>query len=84
MINYPGNVGTPTDDTTTSKIVINSPISTPEANYLVGDVNNVYLGTTMNRYRYLRLSINIIPQEIIDQYDLLPLVRNGFVYIEIQ
>jgi hypothetical protein len=32
----------------------------------------------------MRLSIDIIPQEIIDQYNLLPLVNNGFVYIEIR
>ena len=50
----------------------------------MGDVKNFYLGTIMTRYEYLRLSITIIPQEIIDQYTLLPLVRNGYVYIEIQ
>ena len=38
----------------------------------------------MTRYEYLRLSITIIPQEIIDHYNLLPLVRNGYVYIKIQ
>ena len=81
LINYPGNVSTPTADTTTAKIVINSTISTPKAKYLVGDVKNFYLGTIMTRYEYLRLSITIIPQEIIDQYNLLPLVHNSYVYI---
>ena len=37
MIKYPGDVSTPTEDTTTAKIVINSTISTPKAKYLVGD-----------------------------------------------
>ena len=50
MINYPGYVSTPTSDTTTAKIVINSTISTPKAEYIVGDVNNFYLGTIMTRY----------------------------------
>ena len=61
LINYTGNVSTPTADTTTTKIVINSTISTPKAKYMVGDVNNFYLGTTMNRYEYLRLYVTIIP-----------------------
>ena len=50
----------------------------------MGDVKNFYLGTIMTRYENLRLSITIIPQDIIDQYKLLPLVRIGYVYIEIQ
>ena len=81
LINCPDDISTPTDDTTTTKIVINSAISKPKAKYLVGDVNNVYLGTTMTCYEYLRLSITIIPQDIIYQYNLLPLVRNGYIYI---
>ena len=81
LINYPGDVSTPTADTTTTKIVINSTISTPKSKYLVGDVKIFSLGTTMTCYEYLRLSITIIPQETIDQYNLLPLVRNGYVYI---
>ena len=81
LINCPGYVSTPTADTTTAKIVINSTISTPKAKYLVGDVKIFSLGTTMTCYEYLRLSITIIPQETIDQYNLLPLVRNGYVYI---
>ena len=84
MIDYPDGVSTPTADTTTTKIVINSTISTPKAKYLVGDINNFYLGTPMTRYEYMRLSITIIPQEIIKQYNLLTLVRNGYVYIKIK
>ena len=50
----------------------------------MGDVKNFYPGTIMTCYEYLRLSITIIPKDIIDQYNLLPLVRNGYVCIEIQ
>ena len=38
----------------------------------------------MTRYEYLTLSFTIITLEIIDHYNLLPLVRNGYVYIEIK
>ena len=84
LIDHPGDVRTPIVDTTTAKIVINSTISTPKAKYLVGDVSIFYLRTPMTRYEYTRLPIIIILQEIIEQYNLLPLVRNGYVYVEIQ
>jgi hypothetical protein len=32
----------------------------------------------------MRIAIKFIPQEIIDQYNLLPLVSDGHVYIEVQ
>ena len=51
---------------------------------MCGDLRNFYLGTPLNRYEYIRLSIKIIPQRIIDAYNLLGLVHNGYVYCEIQ
>jgi hypothetical protein len=48
------------------------------------DIKDFYLNTEMERYEYMGLPIDIIPQEIIDQYQLLPLVHNGYVYIEIR
>ena len=84
LINYPGDVSTPTADTITAKIFINSTIYTPKDKYLVGYVKTFYLGTITTHYEYLRISITIIPQEITYQYNLLPLVRNGYIYIEIQ
>jgi hypothetical protein len=37
----------------------------------------------MDRYKYKRLPIDLIPTKIIAQYNLLPLVYNGCVYMEI-
>jgi hypothetical protein len=48
------------------------------------DIKAFYLNTEMDYYEYMRLPINIIPQEIVDQYTLLPLMHNDYVYIEIQ
>ena len=62
----------------------NSVISTPGAKYACADVKNFYLETPLNRYEYMRMPINLIPQEIIDLYDLAPKVKNGYVYMEIQ
>ena len=84
LIDFPGDVRTPTVDLTTDKLVIKSTISTPGARYMCGDVKNFYLGTPMARYEYMRLHISIIPQEIIDQYKLMDLVHNDYVYIKIR
>lgn len=84
LINYPYDVSTDTSDLTTAKLVINNTVSTPGARHLLIDLKNYYLGTPMERYEYMRLAIEIIPDEIIQQYDLRPLVHNGYVYIEIR
>ena len=47
LIDFPGNVSTPTADLTTAKLVIKITISTPGARYMCGDVKNFYLGTPM-------------------------------------
>jgi hypothetical protein len=84
LIDYPGDVSTPTADMTTAKILFNSVISTDDARFMCADMKDFYLNTPMARYEYMRLSILIIPQEIIDQYNLLPLVQDGWIYIEIR
>ena len=48
----------------------NSVLSTPEAKFITMNVANFYLGTPMERPEYMRLPFNIIPQEIIDEYNL--------------
>jgi hypothetical protein len=64
--------------------------SEPERTRLTGGgnlityVKNYYLGTPFDIYKYMRLAIDTHPQEIIDQYALLGLVHNGFVYLEIR
>ena len=47
------------------------------------DLSNFYLGTPLDSYEYIRLSIKILPKKI-DAYNLLGLVHNGYVYCEIQ
>ena len=48
------------------------------------DPGNFYLGTPLDRYEYIRLSIKMFPQNIIDAYNLLGFVHNGYMYCEIQ
>ena len=84
LINYPDVVTTKTAELTTAKLHLNSVISTANARYLTADVGNFYLNTEMTRYEYMFLPLNIIPEEIIQQYQLRDIASNGKVYIEIQ
>ena len=56
----------------------------PNAIFSTADIKDFYLNTPLFTFEYMRLPINIIPEEIIEQYNLLPLVINGLVYIEIR
>jgi hypothetical protein len=49
-IEYPGDKSTRTAGLTTAKILINSVISTPNAKFLVIDINNFYLNTPLGRF----------------------------------
>ena len=48
------------------------------------DISNFYLGTPMARYEYMWLDCALIPQAILNQYNLQDTVNNGRVYMEIR
>ena len=81
---YDDLVSTPTVDITTVKLHFNSIISTPGAKHMTLDLKNFYLNTPLTRYEYMRIPISYIPQQVIDHYQLLPLVHNGHVMVEIR
>jgi hypothetical protein len=83
LINYPGDVSTKTAGLTTAKLLFNSVISTPNALFMSMDIKDFYLNTILNRPEYMMIPFSLIPQAIFDQYDLGPLVHNGYVYVEI-
>jgi hypothetical protein len=61
---YPGDVPTRSSDLTTSKCLWNSTIATEGDKYMCLDVKNCYMGTPMDSFEYMRIPINLIPQEI--------------------
>jgi hypothetical protein len=67
----------------TTKMLFNSTISTPGAKFCSADITNFYLNTPMEREEYVRIPIELIPQEIIDEYNLQDLVHNGNVYARV-
>ena len=84
LIDYPGNLSMKVANMTTFKILVNSTLSTPGAHWLGLNINNYYLGTPMDDYKYMFIPINSIPQEIIVHYNLRDIVHNGKVYMEIR
>ena len=63
LIDYPGEVSTPTSDLTTMKLHINSAISDVKSRYMCMDVNDFYLNNQMDRDKYIMIQISMIPQE---------------------
>ena len=82
-INYPHDVSTKTADITTAKILFNSTVSTPGAKFCCFDIKDFYLNNDMPRDEFMRIPVSVIPERIMQQYNLYPLVRNGFVYVRI-
>eukprot|EP00804_Cyclotella_cryptica_P002793 CCRYP_009348-RA/>CCRYP_009348-RA protein AED:0.05 eAED:0.04 QI:0/0/0/1/1/1/3/0/1214 len=84
-ITYPGDCGTPTADMLTTKILLNSVISTIGARFMTIDIKDFYLNTPMVRPEYMRLKLSNIPDHIIKLYKLDKLVTtDGYVYVLIQ
>ena len=69
-INYPDDVSTPTGNIITTKVLINSTISTLDAKFMTIDVENFYLNTPMKRFEYIHIKLSDIPKEIVKQYKL--------------
>eukprot|EP00804_Cyclotella_cryptica_P024290 CCRYP_012554-RA/>CCRYP_012554-RA protein AED:0.40 eAED:0.41 QI:0/0/0/1/0/0/2/0/498 len=84
-ITYPGDCGTPTADMLTTKILLNSAISTKGARFMTIDIKDFYLNTPMVRPEYMRLKLSDIPDHIIKLYKLDKLVTtDGYAYVLIQ
>ena len=66
-LEYPHDVSTPTTDLTTAKCLINSVLSTANSKGLCVDIKDFYLNTTMETYEYMRLRLDIIPDEIVQK-----------------
>jgi hypothetical protein len=84
LINYPGELSTRTADLTTSKLMWNSVLSTAGAKYMCLDIKNFYLSAPLDRYEYMKMPIGLFPSWIIEQYNLMEHVLNGFVYLEMR
>eukprot|EP00978_Attheya_sp_CCMP212_P026303 scaffold86274_cov53-Attheya_sp.AAC.3 len=48
------------------------------------DVKDFYLNNDMEIYKYIRIPVKMIPEEFVIAYNLTPLIRNGFLYVEVR
>ena len=75
LINFPGYVKTPTADLIMAKLIFNIVLSTKNTNFMCADIANFYLNNLMNRYEYVKLPLDIIPDKIIKQCNLIKLAH---------
>jgi hypothetical protein len=48
------------------------------------DRKNYYLRTPLERYEYVRIPISMVPDKIMDEYNLHALVHNGYLYLYVE
>eukprot|EP00804_Cyclotella_cryptica_P019675 CCRYP_016443-RA/>CCRYP_016443-RA protein AED:0.57 eAED:0.37 QI:0/0/0/1/1/1/2/0/345 len=84
LIDYPGELTTRTADLTTAKILWNSTLSTPGAKFGAADVGNFYLATPLDRFKYMRIKAELVPEDFKRQYKLHDKIYKGFIYMEIR
>jgi hypothetical protein len=83
-IEYDSDVSTKIANLTTVKCHINDVLFTPGTKYMTANLSNFYLETPMGDYKYMRIPVWIVPESIMQEYDLAKLVVNGFLYVEIR
>ena len=85
MLDFTRNIRAPTAPVTTAKCVFNSVVSTPGARCLLADIKHFYLNNILPDPEFIRIPLKIIPQEIIDAYNLTALVDElGWIYMRIK
>jgi hypothetical protein len=87
LVNYNGETYTPTADLTTAKLLLNSVVSTPGATFFCLDLSNFYLKTPFahpSQYEYLYIPEWAIPEDIMQEYNLRPLIKNKQLLAEIR
>ena len=56
-----------------------SVVSTLDDRFMTLDIKNFYYNTPMARYEYMKIALEIIPEEIVQQYNLHDVASNGWV-----
>ena len=66
ILDYPGAATTNCASLNTTKCLLNSTISTPDARFMTLDIQYFYYDTPMARYEYMKLALHFFPVEIIE------------------
>jgi len=66
------------------KLLFNSVLSTPNAKFITTDIKDFFLANNpLLSPEFMRIRVEFVPPEIIQQYNLKPLIHNGWLYIKI-
>jgi hypothetical protein len=83
-LDYSGDVATSTADITTLFFLINSTLSTKDAEMMMMDIKIYYMGTPFPQYEYMHMLLSRFPEEIVNKYNLKVLSVDEWVYTEIR
>ena len=81
---YQGVTATQCANLVLVKIHLNSTISTKKSIYATLDIKDYYYGMPLDLFEYAQISLYLVPEEIIVQYNLFKISFNGWVYLEIR
>ena len=85
LLDFTENLSAPTTSVTTEKRVINSVVYTPGARCLLSDIKHFYLNNVLPDPKFMLITLKIIPQEIVDSYNLTALVDDQWwIYMRIE
>ena len=80
---YHGEVSTPTAEMITTKMLLNSVISTRGARFMTVDIRDFYLSSIMPEPEFMWVPVSLIPAEVMKAYNLHDKVLNGKVLVKI-
>ena len=78
-LTYNKAVSTHTSYLTTAKLHCNIILFTPDRKWTIVDFNNFYLNNPIKKAEYYKLVIKLIPEVIIDKYDLNTKQSGGYI-----
>ena len=67
----------------TVKLLLNSVVSTKGPKFTRSDIKDFFNAYFLPDPEYMKMKLKIIPQEIINQYQLQDLEKDGWVYMKI-
>ena len=80
LLDYPGEVSTPTSDLNTMKLHVNSAILYVTSRYMCMDVNYFYPNNEMDMDEYTMIQISMTSQEFAETYNITEKAHNGYIY----
>ena len=82
LLGFIGNLRATTASVITAKCVFNILVSTPGARCLLADIKHFYLNNILPDPEFMLIPLKIIPQNIVDAYNLTALVDDqGWIYM---